>query len=207
MPAKKEYDERVKKGLCTSCGGKKEDTVFNNCLRCRESHATYLIKHNRECWGKKIVRSSRASDKKAKRYAQVETDFITSCILHILRVEIDNRCPYCKILMQTKYRKIHDGVTVERLNNAIGHSKKNCILCCHGCNSRRFSDDFKKSKYNLKKSTDYLKKRKVFAKTHNETVAIKFVKGFSVFTRRNFLKKLAEKMEPMQRYPRMIYLK
>jgi hypothetical protein len=27
--------------------------------------------------------------------------------------------------------------TIERVDNAIGHIKSNCILCCFSCNSRK----------------------------------------------------------------------
>jgi hypothetical protein len=178
------------------CTGKK-DNPYVTCDGCRKKHAKYLITYNQINWGKKAVRASRENDKKYKRFAKVADDYITDVFLHGLRTKLGNRCCYCEIMMQTTNRRSHDGLTVERLNNAVGHSLTNCVLCCFSCNSRRFSNDSTKRKYSLKRSTDYLKARKELVKN----LTMRAVQQVLV----EIIGKVVGRMEPRQRYPRMVY--
>ena len=62
--------------------------------------------------------------------------------------EQDGVCYYayyredCCVEMQTEYRMVDNGCTVERLNNDIGHVKDNVVLACLYCNHRSHWPNF-----------------------------------------------------------------
>jgi hypothetical protein len=86
-----------------------------------------------------MIMSSRNTDKKFNRYDAnnfIDTDFLTGLI------EDQQQCIYddCKVDFQyITYR--NDLVTIERLDNSIGHIKSNCTLCCLRCNVSRKSNN------------------------------------------------------------------
>ena len=45
-------------------------------------------------------------------------------------------CHYCDAIMQCRDRKADDGVTLERLDNTVGHCFSNCVLACYMCNCK-----------------------------------------------------------------------
>lgn len=86
---------------------------------------------------KKMIYSSRTTDKKYDRYDA--DNFIDKCFIEGLFEDSEN-CHYCGVEF-TYNEKIDTFVTIERLNNSIGHIKSNCVLACWDCNKRHKSRD------------------------------------------------------------------
>jgi len=86
---------------------------------------------------KRMISSSRESDKKKNRYDA--NNFIDMCFLTGL-FEDNTSCHYCSV--EFTYNELcATFVTIERLNNSIGHIKSNCVLACWDCNLRHKSKD------------------------------------------------------------------
>jgi hypothetical protein len=84
-----------------------------------------------------MISNSRQSDKKNNRYDA--DNFIDKCFLEGLFEDSQN-CHYCDVEF-TYNEKCDTFVTIERLNNSIGHIKSNCVLACWHCNVRHKSKD------------------------------------------------------------------
>ena len=88
-------------------------------------------------WSRRMVCHSRGSDIIYGRLPADMSNYIDPNYLQRLRTAQDNRCSFCTVDMQTENRKHSDGLTIQRLNNAIGHTKPNCLLSCFQCNCKR----------------------------------------------------------------------
>jgi len=122
------------KNLCKECGGAsicEHNRIRNTCKECM-SHEQKI-----EYIQKKMIYSSRHHDKEYNRYDA--DNFIDKCFLEGLFEDSEN-CHYCGVEF-TYNEKIATFVTIERLNNSIGHIKSNCVLACWDCNSRHKSRD------------------------------------------------------------------
>jgi hypothetical protein len=133
---------------CKECGGVSICEHGRIRSQCKECGGASICEHNKERSKCKLctdpvkitinnwIKSSRASDKKYKRY---DADhFIDRCFLKGL-VEDNPNCYYCKIELQ--YIVYNDDLsTIERLDNSIGHIKSNCVLACKKCNISRVGD-------------------------------------------------------------------
>ena len=86
-------------------------------------------------WAGNIVSGSRSSDKAKDRFES--QGFLTKEFVLNQRVVQNNKCFYCNKEMQIKNRQLSDGLTIERLNNRIGHTMSNCVLACYKCNMAR----------------------------------------------------------------------
>ena len=115
---------------CKECGGSQvceHGRIRSQCKECSDP-IKVTIKH----W----ISQSRQSDKKKDRY---DADhFIDKCFLKGLVEEYPN-CYYCTIPLQ--YIEYQDDlVTIERIDNSLGHIKSNCVLACRKCNLSRVGD-------------------------------------------------------------------
>jgi len=81
---------------------------------------------------KRMIGSSKQSDNKKDRYD--DDKFIDMCFLNLL-FEESNTCYYCSVEF-TYNERCDTFVTIERLNNKIGHIKSNCVLACWRCNNK-----------------------------------------------------------------------
>ncbi len=137
---------------CKECGG--SSICEHNRIRsqCKDCNGSQICEHKRrrnqcrECMNreqkiefiqKRMISNSREKDKKYNRY---DADhFIDKPFLEGLFEDYEN-CHYCDI--QFTYNELCDTfVTIERLNNSIGHIKSNCVLACWDCNHRHQSRD------------------------------------------------------------------
>ena len=134
------------------CDMKNQSRIKNKCehnrLRnhCKECGGSSICEHNRqrnnckECNNpipitiKKMIRSSKVSDKKYNRYDQ--TNFIDYCFVENLIDDCKNKCFYCDCDLQY-VNYTHNLATIERLDNSIGHIKGNCVIACRTCNFSR----------------------------------------------------------------------
>ena len=133
--------------ICIKCS-RTHNTSFKCCPRCRELARVWKINNaekNRitsrnwktRFWARRIISHSFDSDRSGNRLPTIPSDFIDEPFLENLRRYQKNRCYYCTIDMQTHNRKLHDGLTAQRLNNHFGHTKDNVRLACRECNCRR----------------------------------------------------------------------
>ena len=119
------------KGDCILCLYCIHNRRRNHCKDCMndEQKIEFIIK--------RMISHSRENDKKKNRY---DADrFIDRCFLEAL-IEDNDSCYYCKT--QFTYNEcIKSFVTIERLDNNIGHIKSNCVLACWGCNNSHNNKD------------------------------------------------------------------
>ena len=86
---------------------------------------------------KRMIRDAKAKDLKYNRYN--EQDHVDSPFLEKLHNSQQSLCIYCHSMMDWIVRNKGNGMTLERINNDIGHVKSNCVLACHHCNSMKRS--------------------------------------------------------------------
>ena len=137
---------------CKDCGGASICPHGRLRNQCKDCGGAYICEHNRirshckECMNaeqkiefiqKKMIRNSRHSDKEKDRYDA--DNFIDKCFLEGLFEDSQN-CHYCDVEF-TYNQRCDTFVTIERLNNTIGHIKSNCVLACFHCNNRHNSKD------------------------------------------------------------------
>ena len=117
------------KSYCKDCGGTsicQHGKIRSTCRDCMDDEQKIeFIKKN-------MISSSRQSDKKYNRYDA--NNFIDHCFLTGL-FEDSTNCYYCSVEF-TYNERCDTLVTIERLNNSIGHIKSNCVLACWHCNAR-----------------------------------------------------------------------
>jgi hypothetical protein len=99
---------------------------------------TYDLLRRNKRWQHRIVSHSKSSDRNSERDWEPDS-YITAEFLTNLRKIQNNLCFYCKYPLITFNRKQHNGLTVERLNNEIAHTKDNSKICCHACNCRKLT--------------------------------------------------------------------
>jgi hypothetical protein len=159
-----------KRNMCKECGGAsicEHNRLRNTCkecdgasicehgrrrITCKECDGSQICQHNRmrntckDCMNheqkleyiqKTMILSSRQHDKEYNRYDA--DNFIDKPFLEGLFEDSEN-CHYCGVHF-TYNEKIDTLVTIERLNNNIGHIKSNCLLACWNCNNRHQSRD------------------------------------------------------------------
>ena len=130
---------------CKDCGGSQICQHQRTRSRCKECGGASICPHGRrrsdckDCMNdeekieyikRKMIFNSRQKDKKYNRY---DADhFIDMCFLTEL-FEDSTTCHYCSV--EFTYNELCDTlVSIERLNNNIGHIKSNCVLACWKCN-------------------------------------------------------------------------
>ena len=90
-----------------------------------------------------MINGSKQADKKHNRFAEdtfVDYDFV----LNLIQKSKD-QCYYCSCELQYLERCDNMG-TIERLDNAIGHTKGNCVIACFECNMACVGDTKKRKR-------------------------------------------------------------
>ena len=89
-------------------------------------------------WPRRIVSHAKCSDRFYDReflaVEYIDPQFLVNRLKRQKR-----KCHYCTTLMQIYNRRAHDGLTCERLDMQLPHTKRNVVLCCSACNCRRFT--------------------------------------------------------------------
>ena len=87
----------------------------------------------------RIVRDSRTTDAlKGREYDP--TEYVDTPFLISLQQKQRNKCHHCGIFMNwLERRSQRNGLTLERLDNALPHVRSNCVLACKSCNSQKLS--------------------------------------------------------------------
>ena len=79
----------------------------------------------------------RSADKRAERVWE-EAEYITADDVFKLWSEQGGKCKLCDKGMQLDWgRGDHEQVSVDRIDNALAHIKKNCRLTCLACNKSK----------------------------------------------------------------------
>ena len=170
------YQKLKAAGLCVFCGCTKDDPRVM-CQTCRDTQregkknrksaiAITTLKYNQKNWFKKMIEGSKRKDIKMNRFNAAKNYFISEEFLTYQRKFQQNKCYHCGIFMQSDQRKQNDGLTVERLDNAIGHTKSNCVLACYPCNIHRLTDKQRE------RSIDYIDRRVAEVNNHNVCRAV-----------------------------------
>jgi len=142
---KKKCPHDLQKQKCRDCGGIgicKHNRQKYKCIDCGGSDVCKHKLQRQYCKTcsdpikitiKNWIFNSKESDKKYNRF---DVDrFIDKCFLKELIKDFRN-CYYCEVELQ--YIEYNDTlVTIERLDNSIGHIKSNCVLSCKKCNISR----------------------------------------------------------------------
>ena len=164
MAAKLRRDKKAeyeRKGLCTKCGISR-DSERVLCKKCRDADNASKRRKRPEVgaindkfyqkmrWAHRMVMHSKTADRKAHRTST--DDYVTPGHLERLRKVQKNSCTYCKVPMQTENRRAPDGLTIQRLDNSLPHSKNNCILACWKCNICRVENGNKEEYITLRKT-------------------------------------------------------
>lgn len=120
------------KNMCIECNGSGiciHKIQRNRCKECGDAEkiTKYYMIHN-----------ARLSDTKYGRYDPV--NFIDNFFVDAL-LEDYPYCYYddCNVDLQYTYYQ-DDLATIERLDNNIGHTKRNVVICCMRCNKLKKSD-------------------------------------------------------------------
>jgi hypothetical protein len=141
----KDLEEFIKPGrfkvtkMCAACRVKDlENNRKRHCEHGRHPSECKICSDPVEVTLKKMIRDSKKSDIKYKRYSleeQVDYEYLIQ-----LAGQYEN-CPYVDCQIELQYELCTNSLaTIERLNNAIGHTKANCVFCCQQCNNRKRSD-------------------------------------------------------------------
>jgi len=86
-------------------------------------------------WAKRIILDSKRVDQEHGRY--VEVNHIDEPFIAKTLAAQESKCAYCNQTMlfgEGVKRNQPLGLTIQRIDNAMGHVKANCILCCFLCN-------------------------------------------------------------------------
>ena len=136
------------KSTCKDCSGSQICVEHNrqksHCKDCGGSQI--CVEHNREkskcrdCGDELIktiqrfIKNSKNNDKKYNRFDTV--NFIDESFCKTLIKESNNTCCYCQCDLDfVKFGS--NMITIERIDNSLGHNKGNVKIACHRCNITR----------------------------------------------------------------------
>ena len=128
---------------CKECGGSSICEHQRQRIQCKECNGASICEHQRErnkckeCTDpihviiRQWIRNCKQSDIKHNRYN--EQEFITYEFCQKLIEDSHHLCCYCSIPLQTLIYQ-PDLMTIERIDNSIGHMIGNCTIACYHCN-------------------------------------------------------------------------
>ena len=121
---------------CNSCA----DDMHSWYVKNRQQWIAKVCAYSRVHWPKKIIWNSKKSDANKNR-PWVESDYVTAEFLLKKYEEQEGACIWCGIEMQMRNRQLDDGLTIERIDNSLAHTKDNCVLACFSCNCKKWFVD------------------------------------------------------------------
>ena len=101
------------------------------CTACRRNSRTWKSRH----WMRNLLCTHRNRDIKSGIYDP--QNFCTLEHIKTVRRELNDHCYHCNIPLDVEHRNQPDGLTLQRLNNMIGHTCPNTTIACLSCNRRR----------------------------------------------------------------------
>lgn len=131
-------DHELYKYFCRDCNGNKicqHNKVLYQCKYCNDPIDITI---------KTILKCSKNSDKKYGKFDENNT--ISYEFLQNLINNSNHKCYYCSCDLQ--YLTYNDNLaTIERLNNAIGHTTTNVVISCRKCNFKKIGSKMIKNEY------------------------------------------------------------
>lgn len=134
---------------CRECGGSSFCEHDRRRGRCRECNGVGICSHGRQketcrkCGDvlqktiERIYRASKFADKKYNRFDIV--NFIDRDFCQLLIEESNDKCCYC--LVELEYVEyVPTLLSIERINNDIGHIKGNVKIACLSCNQKKMGN-------------------------------------------------------------------
>ena len=141
--------------VCTKCNKSYKKAMFsrNNkicvcCNHCAKDMQKWYVKnrqtwiakvcaYSRKNWPQKIVANSRVSDTN-KKYSWDKSEYVTAKFpLNQYQLQ-EGICYWCGTEMQMRNRQLDNGLTIERLDNSLPHTRNNCVLACYQCNCKKW---------------------------------------------------------------------
>lgn len=131
---------------CKDCGGIGICEHNRRKSQCRDCGGSQICEHKRkkstcrECGNvikktiDRFIRDSKAADKRYNRLDIV--NFIDRDFCKLLIEESNDKCCYCECNLEYVL-KCHNLISIERINNDIGHIKSNVKISCYHCNLLR----------------------------------------------------------------------
>jgi len=129
---------------CKDCGGSSICEHNREKCRCKECNGSLICVHNREkcrcreCGDTikktitRFINNSKVADKKNNQLDIV--NFIDKDFCKLLIEESNGKCCYCSV--ELDYIHFNNNmITIERIDNTLGHIKSNVKIACHYCNS------------------------------------------------------------------------
>ena len=139
---------------CNCCKTECEDSLFlrrgktwNKCTPCSEAYRVWYLENkethlaNMDLWRSKnwntvmVGHSKQADTEKGRTWN--EEEYVTAGFLLEKFQEQETACYWCGVEMQIQDRQADDGLTIERLDNSIAHTRANCVLACFECNCKK----------------------------------------------------------------------
>lgn len=100
-----------------------------------ENVANIQRKTSQKNWARVMVHCSKKKDKKMNRYDSA--NYITKQFCEAQMQLQNSICHYCKNTMLygvgINRKTNRNAATIERLDNDLGHTQDNCVLCCRHC--------------------------------------------------------------------------
>jgi len=127
----KEYYENNKEKIAL----KQKEWYVNNKEEVKEYNEKIKTENPLEYKLNQMVHHTKSSDIKYNRYDK--ECHITYEFLQEQHTKQNNKCGYCLVIMEYTFENKNNPIqiTIERLNNDLGHIKSNCIFSCWKCNS------------------------------------------------------------------------
>ena len=132
---------------CRDCNGTsfcKHNKFKNLCYECDGSALCIHEKQKkicRECGGNvmkktisRFINCSKSSDKKYNRFDIV--NFIDPAFCKLLIEECEDKCCYCRVELEYIHHQ-SNLISIERIDNSLGHIKSNVKIACFSCNLSR----------------------------------------------------------------------
>ena len=125
------------KSSCVECSPCPHNKRKSNCVECNPCPHNKRKSECRKCCDalkltiQRFIGSSKMTDKNKNMFDIV--NFIDADFCHLLIQDSNNKCCYCECDLDL----INYGsnlITIERINNSIGHIKSNVKIACYKCN-------------------------------------------------------------------------
>jgi len=112
------------------------DWYVNN----RQRWIAKVCAYSRVHWPEKIVSNSKKSDENKNRTWD-KSEYVTAEFLLNQYKQQEGACFWCGVELQMRNRQLDDGLTIERLDNELAHTRDNCVLACFRCNCKEWFID------------------------------------------------------------------
>ena len=137
---------KIRRSRCADCGGGEICVHKKQKATCVECNGVGTCQHKMQRINCKIctdpqsvlirrwIEHSKENDKLRKQETNITREFCATII-----TESENRCCYCAVELQM-WVLTTNLMTIERIDNSIGHVVGNCRVACFHCNCERVGE-------------------------------------------------------------------